>query len=339
MDRPAWQGWRTAAVVVGVLLVTLSIGLVVTSQMVRPDQADGDAPADEPRGVAGTFGSTVAASGSPTPPPPPSATATAVPSPPPVSYPASADEYATALLNAWLAGDTGRVGELATPATITLMGQAPGSLPGGWEFFDCWYEPFNPCRQLRDDRGDTFGVQVDPALLGQPRAVTRVYVDLIRYETAVLPYVQYVLDAWSGANDERVAQLMGSWWHRSAVTRFRPASSRPTCARWLSSFNEVGPGSSSLPRSRSIARFKRLAGTLPSCGPSWSASFWHARSPPPSPFAMPVPPTGFWPTCRRGDRARGAGGGHGGGGDGASGAACGWAGSRFALAVVGKNVS
>jgi len=144
MDRPAWQGWRTAAVVVGVLLVTLSIGLVVTIQMVRPDQADGDAPADEPRGVAGTFGSTVAASGSPTPPPPPSATATAVPSPPPVSYPASADEYATALLNAWLAGDTGRVGELATPAAITLMGQAPGSLPGGWEFFDCWLRAVQP---------------------------------------------------------------------------------------------------------------------------------------------------------------------------------------------------
>ena len=124
------------------------------------------------------------------------------------SYPTTAKAYALAVLNAWKTHDSARLGQLATPAALTLMGKAPASLASGWETYDCWVESFSPCREARNDVGDVFSVSVDPTKLGKAKAVTRAYVDLTRYAGDPTKYLYNVLDAWYAKNEERVATLI-----------------------------------------------------------------------------------------------------------------------------------
>lgn len=124
------------------------------------------------------------------------------------SYPKTTDAYAREVLKAWLAHDGARLDQLASPGAITTMGSAPSGLAGGWEFYSCYFEALNPCRELRNDSGDVFGVRVDPAKLGKAKAVTGISIDLTKYKTTPMTYLYYVIDTWSGGhNDERLATL------------------------------------------------------------------------------------------------------------------------------------
>jgi hypothetical protein len=217
--RARRREWRVALTAIGIGLLVLATGTTVVLTL-RPFHTAPD-PTAGGEGMLGTVdgnGSALPASGSAsasasatTPSAASSAPVTSAPAddPPPPSYPSTVDAYAQAALTAWLARDSTRVGQLAAPIAINEMGQAPAGLPGGWEPYDCWYEPFAPCRQLRNDRGDVFSVSVDTAKLGQAKAVVRAYVDVVAYPASALEYVKYTLDAWSGGNTERVADLLG----------------------------------------------------------------------------------------------------------------------------------
>jgi len=206
----------------GVLLLLIAATLTPIIWRNMPGEAHGgDATAGSVGEVtlgdaASTSSPIPGATGSATPPP--GATRTAVPT----TYPRTADEYARATLTAWLARDDTRLGQLARPGALTLMGRAPSGLPGGWEFYGCWVEPFAPCRQLRNDRGDVYSVSVDPAALGKPKAVTRAYVDVTRYEATAIAYVQRAIDAWDAKNEERIAYLVDG---QSAVWFFNTVPS------------------------------------------------------------------------------------------------------------------
>jgi hypothetical protein len=208
---------RAVALITGLILL---IGLGVIGAFSLPGIGGSD---DGNAGLGGGGGPTGAAAavdlnGSPSPGPTgsakatPRASTTRGPSPVPTtaapSYPRTTDSYARAVLNAWLAHNAARLDQLASPGSITLMGNAPSGLAGGWEFYTCWFETLNPCRELRNDAGDVFGVKVDPARLGQGKAVTGVWIDYTKYKTTPTEYLYYVLDTWAGAhNDERLATL------------------------------------------------------------------------------------------------------------------------------------
>jgi hypothetical protein len=221
--RARWFRDRRVAAVAAGTAVLLVIGLAVIVVQLLPgagknDQGDAALGAGGAPGPAVTDGAgAVDANATPSPgatrtakaTPRPTAAPTRGPGQPTaVSYPKTADAYATAVLNAWKAHDDARLGQLATPGALTLMGTAPSSVASGWEFYDCWTESFAPCRQLRNDVGDVFSVSVDPAKLGKAKAVTRVYVDFTRYESDAMKYLYRVLDARFARNDERVATLI-----------------------------------------------------------------------------------------------------------------------------------
>jgi hypothetical protein len=218
--RARWIRDRRIAAIAAGTAVLLSIGLGVIGAYTLPGIANpddgraalGDGGAEPTGGVAavdldGTPSPGATRSAKPTPSrgaPTSGPTRTAAA----VTYPKTTDAYATAVLNAWKSHDDVRLGQLATPGAITLMGTAPSSITGGWEFNDCWIEPLSPCRQLRNDVGDVFSVSVDPAKLGKAKAVTRVYKDLTRYENDAMKYLYSVIDARNARNDERVATLI-----------------------------------------------------------------------------------------------------------------------------------
>ena len=215
--RPG-RGGRIAAVGLGVVTL-VAIGIPAIVWYTSP----GDDARPHPRGpdtaeiLGGTdvvedVGQSDMSSPTPTPGGGPTTPATAGSgggrTTPPRSYPTTGEAYARAMLNAWTARDDPRIGELASPSAITLMGRAPSGLSGGWEFYDCWHEPFAPCLQMRNDRGDVFSVKVDPARLGRAKAVTSAYRDFTRYESTVLNYLYRAIDAWGAGNTERVAMLV-----------------------------------------------------------------------------------------------------------------------------------
>jgi len=211
MERREWR--RIALVGIGVAVVMLAVGAAVlfTFTPHRDDPGKSGSGAFGEVGATDNVTATVTASSSATPSP----TAVLTSSEPSgqgqpqgTSYPGSADEYAMAALNAWLNHNDTRLGQLATPAAITLFGSAPGGLPGGWEFYNCLTEPLQPCRELRNDRGDVVAVSVDPGLVGKAKAVTRVYIDLTRYPGTVMDYLYATLDAWDANNTERVATMI-----------------------------------------------------------------------------------------------------------------------------------
>jgi hypothetical protein len=208
---------RLAAVGLGTVML-LAIGLVAVTWNGWPGNG-GSGPTESPPAVGGisAFGGlpNPTSPGSTPGPPPPTSGPGGQPSRPapgattrPRSYPTTADGYALATLAAWTARDDARLGDLATPGAITLMGRAPSGLGGGWEFYGCWVEPLSPCRQLRNDRGDVFSVSVDPARLGRAKAVSAAYRDVTRYESTVLSYLHRAIDAWGAGNAERVALLV-----------------------------------------------------------------------------------------------------------------------------------
>ena len=211
--RKAPRDWRIAMVAVGAGLIILAIGAVV---VIVIDPFGGRGPdgstqeGTEALGVAAAQSSAPSIGASATPSTEASGRPTPSPAnnPPPASYPGTVDGYAQAALSAWLARDNTRLGQLGVPIAVNEMGQAPVGLPGGWEFFGCWNEPFSPCRQLRNDRGDIFSVSVDPMKLAQPKAIARAFVDINAYPPSALEYVKYTLDAWSASNTERVADLI-----------------------------------------------------------------------------------------------------------------------------------
>jgi hypothetical protein len=207
----AKREWRIALVAIGVAVVVLGVAAALLFSF-SPHR-------DDPDNGVGAFGAvgatdivTATATPSATPSPtvaPSSAPASQTQGPPQApSYPGSADDYAMAALTAWLNHNDTRLGQLATPSAITLFGSAPTGLPGGWEFYDCWNEPFSPCRELRNDQGDVVGISVDPSLVGKAKAVTRVYIDLTKYPSTVMNYLYGTLDAWYANNTERVATMI-----------------------------------------------------------------------------------------------------------------------------------
>jgi hypothetical protein len=209
---------RAVALVTGLILL---IGLGIIGAYSLPGIGGGNNGNDALGGGGGGPTGAAAAvdlNGSLSPGPTQSAKATPRPSttrgPSPVpttaapSYPRTTDSYARAVLNAWLAHNAARLDQLASPGSITLMGNAPSGLAGGWEFYKCWFETLDPCRELRNDAGDVFGVKVDPAKLGKGKAVTGVWIDFTKYKTTATDYLYYVIDTWAGAhNDERLATL------------------------------------------------------------------------------------------------------------------------------------
>jgi hypothetical protein len=209
---------RAIALVTGLILL---IGLGVIGAYSLPGIGGGDnGDAALGAGGAGPTGAAAAVDLNATPSPGPTQSAKASPHPTstrsasPVtttaapSYPKTTDAYARAVLNAWLAHNGSRLDQLANPGSITLMGSAPSGLAGGWEFYNCWFEPLNPCRELRNDAGDVFGVKVDPAKLGRAKAVTGVWIDFTKYKSTPKAYWSYVIDTWGGQhNEERLATL------------------------------------------------------------------------------------------------------------------------------------
>jgi hypothetical protein len=212
---------RLVAQITGLILL---IGLGVIGAYSLPgiagDDDGGNAALGDGAGAGRTPGAlAVDLNGSPSPGPTRSAKASAQPSattgPGPVattaappSYPKTTDAYARAVLNAWLAHNGTRLDQLANPGSITLMGTAPSGLAGGWEFYACYFEPLSPCRELRNDAGDVFGVKVDPTKLGKAKAVTGVWIDRTKYPSTPKAYWSYVIDTWGGQhNEERLAML------------------------------------------------------------------------------------------------------------------------------------
>jgi hypothetical protein len=198
---------RIAAIGFGTAIL-LAIGLVVIVWYARPgtDERPGAKPKGaETLGGGGVIGG-VGLSDTTTPTPTPAGQPSSVQatagsggqqnggtgvggSTPPRSYPSTSDAYARATLNAWIARDTARLGELATPGALTLMGRAPSGLGGGWEFYDCWLEPMSPCRQLRNDTGNDERV----AMLVQGHEAVWFFTNIRRQgdHTAFYDYAEY----------------------------------------------------------------------------------------------------------------------------------------------------
>jgi hypothetical protein len=208
MVREWWREWRLAVAAGAALLIVLLAGAAWYVRYGPPDDSGDlvDAALDAGNATATPTAtpSIDSTTGAPSTEP---ASATASQAPPPF-YPRSVDEYARAAVDAWLRRDSTRLDQLAAPGAVTLFGPAPSGRAGGWDFYDCWLEPFQPCRELRNDAGDVVGVSVDPALLGRPKAVTRAYVDLTRYPSTEMEYLYVTIDAWDAQNTERIAKLI-----------------------------------------------------------------------------------------------------------------------------------
>lgn len=162
--------------------------------IVTPSTGDASTPAEPP-----TSATTATAT----------ATATAPASPAPITYPATAQAYATLAVKAWANHDAPRLAAYVNAGGASSFTNLP-KVGGPWKFHNCFADGDNAACTFDNPAGDRLTVDVIPADMGQPHGVTSAFVDKTEYSKDPASLVGAYVSAWQNDNRARMIQLSNS---------------------------------------------------------------------------------------------------------------------------------
>jgi hypothetical protein len=123
------------------------------------------------------------------------------------TYPATAQAYSQAVLDAWHAGQSQTLTALATP---TLQTQLTGITPQpnmNWHYSRCEGAAGSSYCFYFNDNGDKVRMQLTNALLGQADAAVALYWEPTSYPSESIAYVRAFVAAWEDGNVQRMGLL------------------------------------------------------------------------------------------------------------------------------------
>ena len=171
---------------------------------------------------------TPSASASETPTPSTVVTATSTPTTAVVAYPATAQGYAEAVLQAWRSRQFTRLTDLTTPEVLTQL-QTTGNIETDWSFVNCQGAAGSSYCQYVNSDGDSATLRLNNQRLGTAHAATEVKLDLTTYSNNAVEYVKAFIEAWRNANTKRMATLANAA-EVSYFTHYTPPGAYSTCA-------------------------------------------------------------------------------------------------------------
>jgi hypothetical protein len=163
-----------------------------------------------------------------TPTPSSVVTATSTPTAAATSYPATAQAYGEAVLQAWRLKQYTRLTDLAAPEALTQL-QTTGNIETDWSLVNCQGAAGSSYCQYLNSDGDSATLRLDNQRLGRAHAATEVKLDLTTYSNNAIEYVKAFIEAWRNANTRRMATL-GNPTEVSYFTHDTPPAAYSTCA-------------------------------------------------------------------------------------------------------------
>src|SRR5690606_17548524 len=127
--------------------------------------------------------------------------------PPPVTYPATAKEYAEAVLAAWAEGAIDTLGSLTTAGVQEQIMEIPAPVNHAWTFLRCDGAAGTQYCSFANADGNEAILGVAAQLLGQPHAATSVMYDVVEFPNDGVAYVKEFVAAWQVGNTARMLKL------------------------------------------------------------------------------------------------------------------------------------
>jgi hypothetical protein len=192
--------------------LTVAVGLAVAAALVggcahRPGAGDNGGPDDTTGSQAAGVGG---AGGDSTGTPGPGDTAGGGNSPAPPTYPNDAKGYAQATINAWVGGQSTRLGQLAESGAVSQFGSIQGHPDTHWQYIRCDGAAGSSHCTFRNNNGDQLDLRVVNENLGKQRAVAEVVYDRTTYAGNATDYVSAFLGAWFNGNRQRMLTYANS---------------------------------------------------------------------------------------------------------------------------------
>jgi hypothetical protein len=158
--------------------------------------------------------------------------------PPPVTYPATAEPYSLAAVNAWAGGDTTRLGQLTDPSATIFATLSAGDYNKVFAVYRCEGAAGSSYCTLYNLVGDTLILQLRNEYLGHAHAVIGGTWHPITFPTDLQAYAQEAIDAWQGHNTAAVALLT----QKPGDTAFNVVPAALRTATWTYSHSEGAAG-------------------------------------------------------------------------------------------------
>jgi hypothetical protein len=143
-------------------------------------------------------------------------------------FPGTARLYAEAVLLAWRTNQQTRVTELVAPTVLSQLQTTTNAEPN-WVYASCQGTAGSTYCQFLNGDGDAITLRLENQLLGKPRAVTEVKLDLTMYSNNAVEYVKSFIEAWRNANTKRMAVLANQS-ETEYFTHYTPPGTYSTCA-------------------------------------------------------------------------------------------------------------
>jgi hypothetical protein len=125
----------------------------------------------------------------------------------PPAYPATAQAYAEAVLEAWPGDDDVWFAALTTPMVYEQLVELPASIDDNWDFHMCDGAAGSSYCSFINDDGDVLVLRISHALLSQPHAAIQVTLDETTYPEDGVLYVKEFVKAWQFGNQVRMLLL------------------------------------------------------------------------------------------------------------------------------------
>jgi hypothetical protein len=184
--------------------LALALGLAVSAALVggcahRPG-SDNGGPNDTGSQAAGVGGVGGDSSGTPGP----GETGGGNNSPAPPTYPNDAKVYGQAAINAWVGGQSTRLGQLAASGAVSQFASIQGHPDTHWQYIQCDGAAGSSHCTFRNNNGDQLVLRLTNETLGKPRALEEVVYDRTTYSGNANQYVSDFLGAWFNGNKQRM---------------------------------------------------------------------------------------------------------------------------------------
>jgi hypothetical protein len=127
----------------------------------------------------------------------------------PISYPASAAEYATAGITAWAGGNSVRLGQLTDPATTIFSILSGGDYNKAFHLYQCQGAAGSSICTYYNEVGDELDLRLQNVRLGGPHAIVEGQWHPITFPLDLRAYAEEAIHAWAGHNDAAVSLLTG----------------------------------------------------------------------------------------------------------------------------------
>jgi hypothetical protein len=157
---------------------------------------------------------------------------------PPVSYPNTANAYASAATTAWSTGDTTRLGQLTDPAATIWTTLNGGDYNKAFGLYQCTGAAGSSICALYNAVGDELDLQIRNDRIGSAQAVIGGQWHPITFPTDYKAYAQEAIDDWGKHNDAAVKLLVST----SNSTAFNVVPSSHRGDQWTFDHQEGAAG-------------------------------------------------------------------------------------------------